>query len=194
MPVVSGRKEIISLWAKSASGTPIDFHARTVGRGRRGHQPAPTRVTVGAQWQLVSVTLSQIDQNNDDFIIYTRIWTTGAQLLLDGAQLVDGTLTNSSWELPDFDGWAHYLSAAGSQGASGKDGDRVGVVQSPGAGHSLWQDHVFTLFLRPATLSRSGCARRMGCRSAAESCWERLGGLQRGVGGDELHRRPRRGR
>lgn len=140
--VAAHRSYSFSLWVRSASGRP--FKGTIALFGLSGPvEGTGTDFTAGADWQLVTATLSATHAHTA-LRAQVDLHSPGEQLLLDGAQLLDVRLRNASFEDATGAGWSTDGAALQSAGTS-RDGVRAGVVTAAGSGGSIFQDHPLTV-------------------------------------------------
>ncbi len=108
-----------SAWLRSSSDTPFSGALALWGMGGTA-EGSSTEFTVGPQWTLVSVSLDVITTGHTSMRAYIYMTTTGGNLDMDGAQLVNAGLMNASFE-HSSGGW--YSWGWGCQETNYSDSD-----------------------------------------------------------------------
>src|SRR4051794_12337029 len=98
------RSYSFSVWMRSASGAPYKGTLALFGMGST-IEGAGTDFTVGGAWTLVTTSLNVSQSGHTQLRAQVYMHSPNLQLQLDGAQLIDAGLTNSSWER-GFSGWS----------------------------------------------------------------------------------------
>jgi len=158
--VLARRSYSLSLWVRSASGRPFKGTLALFGILNTESEGTGTNFTAGAGWTLVTAQLNTT-RVHDALRAQVYLGTEGDQLLIDGAQLLDIGITNSSWEFGSWDGWVPELDTGIVPATDARDGTRVGVVNASAAGRSFYQDlnaglvpgnsYTFSLWMRSQT-------------------------------------------
>lgn len=104
MPPLAGTSYTFSIWVRSRDGNPFSGSLVLWTRGGTDEHRT-TAFTAGSAWILVSVAVNPIQNNNTGLRAEIYITSTGRNLDVDGAQLVNAGLTNSSFETGDPTGW-----------------------------------------------------------------------------------------
>ena len=119
-----------------------------------------TQFTADGNWTLVSAPVSVTNGGHTALRAELYLNTVNENLQVDGAQLVDTGLANSSWELGYFSGWDTYpfgAPAAAVSGTGGREGTGLGSVVVADAGRAVTQSlgapgpgqsHVFSAWVR----------------------------------------------
>ena len=164
-----GQTWVYSAWVRSASGRPISAQMTLWALG--GTQEAgSTQFTADGNWTLVSAPVSVTTGGHTTLRSELYLNTVNENLQVDGAQLVNTGLANSSWELAYFSGWDTYpfgapAAAVSRHGRPRRHGPRLGRGRRRGA-----RVHAVARRARRrgrATCSPRGCARRRTSRSRA---------------------------